>query len=244
MAVIIDKKSQETEETEEPKSSENSLELKLGPNKSVGISPWKAKAKKEFVKIFKAKGDKVTEKDVLDILVYPYIDDIKQFYSSAELQYIMTKIREISIKDRDVNFTIECSTCKEDIDVDMDIYDLVHYKETLIPTIKENIEWVDPESSDIIEKTLLDNEEEPPDVIMLGLNIKSINGQEIKNIEEFLEIYDELDMNEISKIENTWKEITPSFSIYSTLKCDKCENSNEYYFDIIPGFFDPLLPKN
>jgi len=241
MAIIIDK---DISNTDNSQNNSDFLELKLGPNKSVGIKPWKAKTKKEFVKIFKAKGDKVTERDVLDILVYPYIDNTKQFYSSAELQYIMTKIREISIKDKDTSFTIECSTCGEDFDVNMDIYDLVHYKETLIPTTKENIEWIDPESSDIIEKTLLDNEEEPPDVIMLGLNIKNINGREIENIKEFLEVYDELDMNEISKIEDIWKDVTSSFSIYSTLKCDRCESSNEYYFDIIPGFFDPLLPKN
>lgn len=250
MAVIIDTKHRNENVSEEQSSNQSNAQLKneftkltLGPRKSVGIKPWKAKAKKDFVKVFKAKGEKTSEKDILDVLVFPYIDNKDVFYSSAELQYILVKIRELSIKDDSLSFAVECNNCKHDIDVQTVIDDLIDYKETLMPVEKNNTFWQDPISIEYAGEKLLEFSEEPPNIVMMGMNIKSYQGHEIHNIPEFIELYDDLDMNEAQQLEDDWNEIISKFELSKFITCDNCGEAIKYTFDVIPGFFDPLLPK-
>lgn len=248
MAVIIDTKHGNTEgQVQEEQSNlqpkDEFAKLALGPRKFVGIKPWKAKAKKDFVKIFKAKGDKTSEKDILDVLVFPYIDNKDIFYSSAELQYMLVKIRELSIKDDSLDFIVECNSCKHDIEVQTVIDDLIDYKETLMPTEKNNIFWQDPSSIAYAGEKLLEFSKEPPSIVMMGMNIKSYRGQEVHNIPEFIEIYDNLDMDEAQQLEDDWNEIISKFELSKSITCNNCNKTIKYVFDVIPGFFDPLLPK-
>ena len=250
MAIIIDRKKDKIEDnnkiedvsSDNTENNKNWIEVKLGPRKSVFITPWKAKAKKEFIKIFKKNGDKTTEEDILNILLYPYLKD-NIYLSSAELQYVLFKLREISIRNKEVEFVIDCNSCGEEIEIKTDISDLVHYKETLIPIEKNGNIWRDPESNEIVKQILFQYKDEPPTVLMIGLHLKKYRNRNIESLEEFLEIYDDLDMVEVENLEDEWYEVSSNFEIYKKIKCDKCDYETTYSFDIIPGFFDPLLPK-
>ncbi len=106
MAVILN-----TNKAHEAKleKDETGIELKLGPNKIIHILPWKAKAKKEFVKIFKEKKDKTSEKDILNILVYPYLEEKDLFYSSAEIQYVTYR----HLQTNETREQLECRLLRE-----------------------------------------------------------------------------------------------------------------------------------
>ena len=233
MAIIID---------EPIKNDEKFTEIRLGPNKSVFVTPWKAKAKKEFIKIFKKKGENVSEEDILNILLYPYLKE-KIYLSPAEAQYVLVKLREISLRNNEVEFSLTCNNCGEDINVNINISDLIQYKETHLPIEKDGKKWEDPESLDQIKNALIKFKQEPPHIIMLGLNLKKYNDKEIKSLEEFLEIYNDLDFEEAEDLEDEWLGLTSDFKIIKNFKCNECNVELNYEFDVIPGFFDPLLPK-
>jgi len=246
MAVVINTQSKQDNlksQTSTNKTSDSmNKTLQLGPRKSVTIHPWKAKAKKDFIKVFKKKGKNVSERDVLDVLVYPYIEE-KIFLNSAEVQYILTELRKISIKDQNIEFILTCDKCTKEFDVETNIDNLVHYKETLIPIKDDNIEWKEVSSLKELENNLKKFSEEPPSIINMAMNIKNYNGNEIDSIEKFIEIYDDMSMGEVDIIETRWKEVSSNFEIYQELECPHCKYKTAYLFDIIPSFFDPLLPK-
>lgn len=217
----------------------------LGKNKTVKISSWKGKTKKDFVNIFRNKKEKITEQDVVDILLYPYIDNVDQYYSSSEIQYMLTCIREISIKD-DIVFSIECDNigCKKDISVVKDISEMYTYTPSKYPVELNEVKWVDLRNSKSLETACKKFPNELRTDIELMLHIESINGDIIHSFEDILEICNDLDIQASNDLADDFISVKSQFNIGSDIECPHCGSKKHHSFDIIPAFFDPILPKD
>lgn len=218
------------------------MDIELGPNKVVTLSPWNAKTKKEFVKIFKLKQEKVSEQDILNTLVYPYIDKTDIYYSAAELQYLLAQLRKLSI-DKKIEFSIDCDKCKEEVDVSLDIDEIVTYTPNQFPSQLNNVGWKDIEGKDSIKAFSKQFPEETEYDIAKILHISDYQGTRIERFEQMLEILENLPLQEDAELDDTYYDVISKIKIGSKIKCTSCAFEKNYEFDIIPSFFDPLLPK-
>jgi len=218
------------------------MEILLSEDKSVNISPWKSKTRKQFIKLFKEKKTDVLEDDIVDILVMPYIEPNNIFLSSDEIQYLLIKIREISL-DNKISFIMECENCKEDFDVDIELNKLVNYSPGNFS--KASIcEWTDELNKDTFKKSLEKYPDEVPKDLEMLIHIKSCNDKDYTlDLDKLIDDFDDFKLSEILNIKNEYSEVKSKLEISSTIKCTKCGFSKKYQFDVIPSFFDPLMPK-
>jgi hypothetical protein len=206
------------------------------------LSPWKTKTKKDFLNIIKNKEKNLSEVDILNTLVYPYIEPNNIFMNDAELQWVLINLRNISI-DNNMKFLIECSNCNDDIVIECKLLDLCKYKENEYPTIKNNREWKDIDSLDALKNAIKNNKSEFPKNIEMLLHLDSANGEKFKNIEEKINYLDNLNLEEGNILSNEFKDIDSEIKLEYKTKCPHCEYKTNYIFEEIPDFFDPLLPK-
>lgn len=218
------------------------MKINLG-NKEVNISPWLGKTKKEFVRLFKDKKENVTEDEVMNALVIPYIDNVDQYYSADEIQYLLSKIREISIKDN-IKFAIECEGCKEEIIVDAPISEVYSFTPSKFPITIDDVEWGDLPKFNTLKKAVESYPEERASDLNLLLHIKSYKGLQITSLGEIIDIVDNLDIESVNKISDDFSSIDSKFEIGMKIECLSCKYKKKYFFDIIPSFFDPILPKD
>jgi len=221
------------------------MELKLGENKTVTITPWKSKTKKEFIKLFKKKEDKVNEQDIIDVLILPYIDKKEVYYSPDEIQFILITLREISITD-EIKFSMDCDNeeCGKNFNIETNLGKISTYQESSYPVELNNVSWRDLPAKDSLTKMIAKYPDEPPRSISLLLHIESINGELISSFQQLINIVDDLSMKEGDKLEADYEKVSSRLDIKQNLTCTHCGFEKEYLFDIIPTFFDPLLPKD
>jgi len=215
----------------------------LGKNKTIQIEPWKTKAKRDFMKRIKEKGEKFTEDDLLETLVYPYIEPKDIYLNEDEVQYVITNIRNISINDK-LSFNIECSSCYETISVDTDILDLCEYQENSYPIETDGIVWKDLSSKKSLEKICKEYPDDLPSDLEMLLHIKEYKGKEITSFAEIMEIVDEFTLQDNEDLYNHYDKVKSKFTISKDIVCMKCNSSDTYEFESIPGFFEPLLPPD
>jgi len=221
------------------------MEIRLGENKVVNITPWKSKTKKEFIKVFKLKEDKVNEDDILEILVYPYIEEKTSYYSSDEIQYILINLRKISI-DKKIEFGMECTNeeCKKDFDIFTDLDSMTNFRPGSFPQTIDDITWRDLNNKDALKKVIAKYPEEPPRELDLLMHIENYKGTAVSSIPQIMEIIDELSLQESTKLNEDYDNIKAELKIELKCTCSHCDLTKLYSFDIIPTFFDPLLPKD
>jgi len=221
------------------------MELKLGINKTVKLIPWKSKTKKDFIKVFKKKGEKATEEDMISVLMTPYIEPNDVFYSSDEIQYILGTLRQISIEDV-IKFSIDCDNkeCGEEFPVETTVEDLMYYKESEYPKTLDNIIWRDLPKSNSLSNLIKKYPEEPPKDLEVLIHIEAINDEVITSFDHLLKLTEELTLSEGAKIDEDFKKVKSSLEIKTKTICPHCNLEKEYIFDIIPTYFDPLLPKD
>jgi len=219
------------------------MELKLGENKTVKLSPWVGKTKRDFMRLFKEKGEKVSEQDVVDILVYPFIEPKDVWYSSEEMQYIVISLRELSIKD-EIVFAEEChsDSCNKIVDIKTDISNIYQYFPNHFPIKDGKFEWKDLIGADSIKQTASKNSDIPQGEIDILLHIKSYDSKEITSFSEILEIADNMSLQETDDMSDSYIRNKSMLTLMYEQDCE-CGYKNKYTFDTIPSFFDPLLPK-
>jgi len=220
------------------------MTIQLTQEKSVELAPWKARNKKEFIKLFQnGKASDVTEEAVLDVLVYPNLVDAEDiFLSPDEIQYIMIKLKEISIGN-EIKFSMTCDECEEPFDVDLTFDDMVHYREGDWNTEGEIITWRDvPKRSTV--KAIQDKfpDEKYSDLEFL-LHVAKVNGVQPSSLAELMETYDDFPLKDTLKIADEYNSLKSELELYANTKCPHCSHEQEYSFDVIPGFFDELMPK-
>ena len=223
------------------------MELKLGTNKVVELTPWKSKTKKDFIKVFReSTKDEIKEREIINILVMPYIDKPDVYYSAAEIQYILINLRKISITE-DIKFSMDCfdtEKCGKDFDVVTDLDKLTNYKESNFPLELNKISWRDLTKKDALRNLIKKYSSEPPKELELLIHIESYDGTTISSIPQITEIIDDLTLTESAQLEEDFNTVTSALKIEQELTCPHCNLTKNYNFDIIPTFFDPLLPKD
>ena len=220
---------------------ESATELKLTNEKTVSISPWKGKTKKDFVKIFRAKGENITEDDILDTLVIPYIDNNEQYYSPDEIKYILFNLRILSTTD-EVEFTIECNNCEEEIVINTTLDKTFKYRLGSFPFENDGIKWREIGKGNIESISARYPDELAKDIELM-LHIEEYAGVKIKNFEQILDISDNLSIKDSNNLAQTFIDNESRVTIGSRVQCPSCNNESDYIFDKIPSFFEPLLPR-
>ena len=220
------------------------MTIKLGEHKEIEITPWKAKTKKDFIRLFKEKEGEVSENEVMGVLISPYIDKPDTYYSPDEIQYILIELRKISISG-DIEFKMDCDNeaCKKEFTFTTTLDDLSTYTPSKYPIVQDGISWVDIanlKSVDTIEKKY---PHEPPREISMLLHIQKYKDTVITKFEDILAIVDDLSLKEGEEIINNYDSVRSDIDISASIKCPHCNVSSKYQFDIIPTFYDPLLPK-
>jgi len=221
------------------------MELKLGTNKVITLTPWKSKTKKDFIKLFKEKEDKVSEEDIINVLVMPYISDTKAYYSPDEIQYILVELRKLSI-DEEIAFSLDCDKCGEVIDIDTTLTEITDYTPNKFPIETGNVQWRDLPNKDSLKKVIKKYPAEPPRNLQTLLHMSHFQGQPVTSIDEIMEKVDNLSLKEDNELLENFESVQSIIKISKIIKCNNkdCKFEKDYIFDVIPTFYDPLLPKD
>ena len=208
------------------------------------------KTKKDFLKKIKEKKEDMTDEDVLEVLFYPYIEPKDIWYSDDEIQYILTSIRKISVKDP-IRFKIECENCGELILLEGDVQDFVEYKQNDFPyeDTKNHLHWDDIKNKDSFRIYRRKYPDIFPDILEMLLYIKAYRDpkkqkpETFQTFEEVLSFYEDLTLEESENIERTFNKIKSTLRFSKEVECPKCHHKDKYYFKELPGLLDPLMPK-
>jgi len=218
------------------------MELTLGKNKTVTLKPWKTKTKKDFLNIIKKKEKNLSEEDILEVLINPYVEPNDIYFSDDELQWILINLRNISI-DNNMKFLIECSNCNEDILVECKLLDLVQFRENQYPIIKNERGWKDIESLQDYKKGIKQYSDEFPKNIEMLMHLDTVEGKKFNSLAEKIEYFEDLDLLEGNKIVDEYNEVKSKIDLSYKTKCPHCDYEGKYIFEELPNFFEPLLPK-
>jgi len=223
------------------------MNIKIRKTLNTEVKPWTAKTKKEFIKLYREKGTEITEEEVYDILIYPYIDiDKTVFLSELEKQYILIEIKKASSFNK-VNFRMSCDKCEKLFDVETTLDDVTHYHPSEFPVEtrinKNKFSFRDIKMADTVKKAREKYPDEPPSYITMLLSIIEINDKPMSKLSEVMEFVENLPLPEFEKLEDFYFNKKSDLDLGQEITCPYCEYKQYYNFDIIPGFFDELLPK-
>jgi len=221
--------------------------MKIRKNLEVEIKPWIAKTKKDFIKLYKEKGQYIEEDELYDLILYPYINIEKDIYlSSLEKQYILIEIKKISGFNK-VQFQMSCDKCEKLFDVNSTLDDVTHYHIGEFPAeikVKDNVyKFFDVKLSNTVNEAKIKYPDEPPSYIIMLLSIREINDKKIESLDEVKEFIELLPLTEFEELEEFFFNKKSDLELGQEIECPHCGFKRYYNFDIIPGFFDELLPK-
>jgi len=220
-----------------------SVKVKLGSNKEVTITPWKAKSKKAFIKLFDD-GKDVRGTELVDVLIRPNIDKPDIFLSPDEAQYLLIKIKEISVG-TEIAFGMTCDNeeCGKEFDVDLTFDDVIKYTPNSYPSKGDIFVWRDIPTQKIYDDIMRKNPDEPFDDIELILHIDEFNGEPSTSFGSMQEKIDNLSLKSTDYMEDEYIKVRSNLDLSAIIKCPHCDYSDDYEFDLIPNFFTELLPN-
>lgn len=214
--------------------------IKVGEDE-LEIRAWKTKEEKNYL-ILREQG--VLNDDTLfDALVSPCIKDVEKYnFTENQKQYIMVKIREISLgSDIDIGFT--CEECKNFQEITIDLNDIVTYKPEKFYDVKiDDYTFVMKKNNSPKVKERLDSFETDveKDFALLCLSIdKVLKGKEEYDTFSFDEIYsfvENLDSKVFNKLFDEFYNMIDHISFYYKVKCQICGHENEDDLETIPNF--------
>ena len=215
-------------------SKNEKLEIKL--DKTYKIRKWKAKEKKEFLKIIKTE-DNLDR--VQDVLVYNCIDGDAAF-NTSEFKYVISKLRQYSLGN-EIELEFYCDDCKskflKTIELDKIIIPIFSNKNE-IKTKNHNIKIGSIKNPNFYKQTINENPEYA-DEYDFYLRISDIDSNDTFTLEEIVEFFDNMDIDEFDSIFAQWEDIRFKIDDTTEIKCKNCESTVTYSFDEIPGFFPP-----
>lgn len=206
------------------------MKLTVG-EKTITISKWKGKNKKNFVKLLNS--DEPNEQKVMDTLVYSCIEEKDVILSTDEFRYVLSKIRALSLGEN-IDFEFYCEKCKEIFKRRIKISDTIRYtykdlKEIKIPGAMIKLGPVKNK------EMYLNKIAEDPDFDML-FRIESINGNDTFTLNELENIIDDLDIDVLEKVVSIFDEHKFKIDDTNTVTCD-CKHEMKFKFDELPDFF-------
>jgi len=211
------------------------MKLKIG-NQEVTARKWKAKEKKEFLNIVRTSDNM---DGLQDVLVYNCLEE-KVIFNPDEFKYAMSSIRSRSLGD-EIELEFYCDNCKSkflDTVKLSEIVKPVYSGENAIKTKNYKIKIGNIRNIEYYKEIIRENPLESREYDFY-LRIESINSDDSLTLEEIIDLFDEMDIDEYDKIFEEWERIR--FKVDDTVEivCKKCSDSVKYSFDEIPGFFPP-----
>ena len=237
------KETTETTETTEVKKSDNTVVL--GKNKSVKIKPWTGKTKKKIRKIFEniENPEDIDFIAVIKILIYDYIED-DIYLNEGEQQYILTKIREISLGE-DINVSTECPECYALNNINTTLSNIVHYKDNELPhKYNDDIELVDIDTLATLENAFEETiNSEDYDGITTINDIESALHIKIKDksLKEVIDYLDNSPIKETEKVFELLNELLPKCELSHTKVCKNCKKEITFPIEITESIFESLV---
>ena len=211
------------------------MKIKLN-NREITIRKWKAKEKKEFLNTVRNSESLDT---LQDVLVYNCIEE-KVALNADEFKYVLTQIRSYSLGD-EIELEFFCDSCKTKF---LNTIKLGSVVKPLISDKKEiksknyKIKLGEIRNVDFYKETTKANPTEERDYDFY-LRIQSINGDDSMTLDEIVQLFDEMDIDEFDSIFNQWEDIRFKIDDSADISCKNCETVVKYSFDEIPGFFPP-----
>ncbi len=215
------------------------MKVKLN-NQEITIRKWKAKEKKEFLNTVRNSESLDT---LQDVLVYNCIEE-KVALNADEFKYVMTQIRSYSLGD-EIELEFFCDSCKSKFLNTIKLQEII---KPIISNLKEietknyRIKLGNIRNVDFYKETIKNNPNEEKDYDFY-LRIESINGDESMTLEEIVELFNEMNIDEFDSIFERWEDIRFKIDDTSEISCKNCEDKVKYSFDEVPGFFPPAWFK-
>jgi len=219
------------------------MNLQLTKEKSVELSGWTGSTKKQFINLFKDKGDNVSEKDVMSILVYPFITPSDVYYSEDEIQYILIHLRDLSLTD-EIKVETECSNekCKKDLFQSVNVKELCEYTEGKFPIVDGPITWRELNKRDDVNMTHKQHKEEPYIYVEKYLHIEKYNDEIMTGFQRIMDVLDDIPLKDYNEVSDNYDRNRSKIELGYTFEC-VCGTETKIEMDSIPDFFNPLLPK-
>lgn len=215
------------------------MKVKLN-NQEITIRKWKAKEKKEFLNTVRNSESLDT---LQDVLVYNCIEE-KVALNADEFKYVMTQIRSYSLGD-EIELEFFCDSCKSKFLNTIKLQEII---KPIISNLKEietknyRIKLGNIRNVDFYKETIKNNPNEEKDYDFY-LRIESINGDESMTLEEIVELFNEMNIDEFDSVFERWEDIRFKIDDTSEISCKNCEDKVKYSFDEVPGFFPPAWFK-
>lgn len=210
------------------------MKVQVG-NKTLTISKWKGKNKKEFIKCIN-ENNQTSQVDndskIKDILVYSCINE-DVILTPDEFRYVLSRIRAYSLGE-DITINFYCPKCGETFEKIFQIKDIIKPEYKKLTEIKVDdlcIKIGDIKNKDIFyEKIKEDN------IYELLFKVKSFNDNDTFNLEELEELFDSLDIDILEKVLEIYEEHRFKIDDINSVECE-CGNTMIFEFDELPGFF-------
>ncbi len=252
--------SSKIEEPKEPKEPEIDVvtgediakykfKVKLGANKTVRFRNWTGKTKKEFKHMIEnlSDVDSLDMDETMDILLRDYIYDSEMYFSETEQQYMILKIREVSLSDK-VEYHSACPECNEIQKISSNIDKVYKYTESKFPKKNKqlDIEYIDIETQNLLD-TQWENIKYSPNYdnittksdVEIAMHIKKENTSSL----EILDMIDEMTLSDIEILMNGLHECASKMEMGVEEYCEnpKCRKKVYFATDEIPDVFEELL---
>jgi hypothetical protein len=216
--------------------------VKIG-SKEIEFTPWTTKNEREYLQLLENEKIEVTDKTIYDTLIAPCIKDKNLVLSSDEQKLLMIEIRKESIG-KTFKDEHECSNCKEKVEVEFNIDDLIDYRPSKWKPIPvENMVFTLGDIRTNKEKSLLNIDKGIVNYIytdfMLHIHSIEIDG-ELNNkftFKELAEFIDSLPAKIFDEVFEKYQEQIDDLNlIVNKWKCPKCKKTSDIKYETIPGF--------
>ena len=251
------KNPKEPESTTNPETGEDlskyKYSIKLGNDKIAYFTNWTGRTKKVFSKMLSELTPEADEfedeliNNILTSLIRDYLRDPDMYLSDTEQQYLLTKIREISLSD-DVEFNSICPECGDQHEISAKIDEVYHYTPGVYPIQNKDMKltYVDIVSDEILKNTIKEIMESPnfdnltseADIeIALHLDKDNMNAIQI------LEMIDDMGLKDLAGLLKGLREAAPKLEMYyeDVCKNSKCRKKVKFLAPDIPDVFSELM---
>lgn len=202
-------------------------------DKTIEFRKWKVKDRKSLMS---ANNDVERRK----ALVYNCIKDQNIALDNEEFNFVLEKIRSVSVKDK-LNYTLTCDECGKDFNLSVDIEDLIDCSFSDFEPLVYNdliIEIQDIKNRDFYENTIVTvTDEQERFLYDLALHIKSINGNSSMSFQSVIDFLQDLDLDVYSSIYEQFNKIRFRCINLQSVECPHCHGETVFNFNDFPGFF-------
>lgn len=199
--------------------------------KKINYRKWKVKDKKNF-------DNAVSVIDKRKIMVYDCLENPIPL-DIEEYNYLLCLIRDYSLNE-DIHYSVECYNCDTLNEVNLQIQDIVSFKEMeLTPIIidKTVIDLQHIKDINSYEETMTNSLSNLEKYIAdLSFHIKSINSSDVSQTEVLDYIYN-LDIDIFNKLIKEWDKRKNKCIYKDKFICPNCGKEIEFNFENIPNFF-------